>query len=96
MFGAGCWVERSAGGRKVACSVSGQGELIVQSSLAKTLAERAAADTADDTHEILRSVVVDDFYGASAVYDAGFTSMQCMCVLLRQASGIGKESISQQ
>ena len=51
----------------------------MQSSLAKTLAERAAADTAGDTHEILRSVLVDDFYGASAVFsflnhDAGFTS----------------------
>jgi isoaspartyl peptidase/L-asparaginase-like protein (Ntn-hydrolase superfamily) len=91
MFGAGCWVERSAGGRRVACSVSGQGELIVQSSLARTLAERAAADTANDTHEILRSVLVDDFYGASAIFlssihDAGFTS-KCnacaCCVVLR-------------
>ena len=74
MFGAGCWAERSAGGCKVACSVSGQGELIVQSLLAKTLAERiAAASTADDddddthdTHDILRSVLVDEFYGAFA------------------------------
>jgi hypothetical protein len=64
VFGAGCWAERSADGRRVACSVSGQGELIVQSFLAKTLAERTAASTADDTHDILRSVLVDDFYGA--------------------------------
>ena len=65
MFGSGCWAERSAGGRSVACSVSGQGELIVQSLLAKSLAERAAASTEGDTHEILRSVLVDQFYGAS-------------------------------
>jgi|SRR5216683_3309010 len=64
VFGAGCWAERSADGRRVTCSVSGQGELIVQSFLAKTLAERTAASTADDTHDILRSVLVDDFYGA--------------------------------
>jgi len=44
----------------------------VQSLLAKTLAERIAASTADDddddthdTHDILRSVLVDEFYGAS-------------------------------
>ena len=77
IFGAGCWAERSAGGCRVACSVSGQGELIVQSLLAKTLAERIAAsaandkdDNADDdddndTHNILRSVLVDEFYSAS-------------------------------
>jgi hypothetical protein len=65
MFGSGCWAERSVGGRSVACSVSGQGELIVQSLLAKSLAERAAASTEGDTHEILRSVLVDQFYGAS-------------------------------
>ena len=40
----------------------------MQSLLAKTLAERIAASTADDdddTHDILRSVLVDEFYGAS-------------------------------
>lgn len=67
MFGSGCWAERSAGGRSVACSVSGQGELIVQSFLAKSLAERTAASTEGDTHEILRSVLVDQFYGASLI-----------------------------
>ena len=75
VFGAGCWAERSVGGGcRVACSVSGQGELIVQSLLAKTLAERIiAASTADgdddtDTHAILRSVLVDEFYGASPAF----------------------------
>lgn len=43
----------------------------MQSLLAKTLAERIAASAAndkdddDDTHDILRSVLVDEFYGAS-------------------------------
>jgi hypothetical protein len=43
----------------------------VQSLLAKTLAERIAASAAKDddddtdTHDILRSVLVDEFYGAS-------------------------------
>lgn len=69
MFGSGCWAERSVGGRSVACSVSGQGELIMQSFLAKTLAERTTASTdGDDTHEILRSVLVDQFYGASLMF----------------------------
>ncbi|KAN0111318.1 N-terminal nucleophile aminohydrolase [Russula decolorans] len=62
IFGSGCWAERSAGGRSVACSVSGQGELIMQSFLAKTLAERTVASTEGDTHEVLRSVLIDQFY----------------------------------
>ncbi|KAH9176359.1 nucleophile aminohydrolase [Lactarius sanguifluus] len=64
VFGAGCWAERLSDGRSIACSVSGQGELIVQSSVAKTLAERIAANTAaeGDTHDVLRSVLVDHFY----------------------------------
>ncbi|KAH9083475.1 asparaginase [Lactarius deliciosus] len=64
VFGAGCWAERLSDGRSIACSVSGQGELIVQSSMAKTLAERIAANTAaeGDTHDVLRSVLVDHFY----------------------------------
>lgn len=50
-------------GRNIACSVSGQGELIMQSYMAKTIAERiAAAD--GDTHDVLRSVLVDHFYSA--------------------------------
>jgi len=43
----------------------------VQSLLAKTLVERIAASTADsddDTHDILRSVLVDEFYGAFAFF----------------------------
>ena len=54
-------------GRSIACSVSGQGELIIQSALAKTLAERitAAGATDDgDTHDILQTVLVDQFYSA--------------------------------
>ncbi|KAN0114000.1 N-terminal nucleophile aminohydrolase [Russula decolorans] len=62
IFGSGCWAERSSGGRSVACSVSGQGELIMQLFLAKTLAERTVASTEGDTHEVLRSVLVDQFY----------------------------------
>lgn len=61
VFGAGCWAERLSDGRSIACSVSGQGELIVQSSIAKTLAERIAA-AEGDTHDVLRSVLVDHFY----------------------------------
>ncbi|KAH9048296.1 nucleophile aminohydrolase [Lactarius hengduanensis] len=66
VFGAGCWAERLSDGRSIACSVSGQGELIVQSSMAKTLAEKIAANTAaeGDTHDVLRSVLVDHFYSA--------------------------------
>ena len=36
----------------------------MQSFLAKTLAERTVASTEGDTHEVLRSVLVDQFYGA--------------------------------
>ena len=37
----------------------------MQSFLAKTLAEKTVASTEGDTHEVLRSVLVDQFYGAS-------------------------------
>lgn len=36
----------------------------MQSFLAKTLAERIIASAEGDTHEVLRSVLVDQFYGA--------------------------------
>ncbi|KAI0266856.1 nucleophile aminohydrolase [Gloeopeniophorella convolvens] len=63
VFGAGCWAERAGNGVRVACSVSGEGELIIQSALARTLAERVVAGAAaGDTHEVLRSVLVDGFY----------------------------------
>ena len=39
----------------------------MQSLLAKTLAERTVASTEGDTHEVLRSVLVDGFYGALLV-----------------------------
>jgi hypothetical protein len=39
----------------------------MQSFLAKTLAERTVASTEGDTHEVLRSVLVDQFYGASLI-----------------------------
>ncbi|KAF8274472.1 nucleophile aminohydrolase [Lactarius quietus] len=54
VFGAGCWAERLTDGRSI-------GELIMQSSIAKTLAERIAA-AEGDTHDVLRSVLVDHFY----------------------------------
>ena len=71
MFGAGCWAERLTDGSSIACSVSGQGELIMQSSIAKTLAERIAANAAaeGDTHDVLRSVLVDHFYSALRTLD---------------------------
>ena len=39
----------------------------MQSFLAKTLAERIVANTEGDTHEVLRYVLVDQFYGASLI-----------------------------
>lgn len=39
----------------------------MQSLLAKSLAEKAAASTEGDTHEILRSALIDQFYGASPI-----------------------------
>ena len=62
-------------GRIIACSVSGQGELIMQSSMAKTLAERIAA-AEGDTHDVLRSVLVDHFYSAlsPSIFEIGRAS----------------------
>jgi hypothetical protein len=39
----------------------------MQSFLAKMLVEKTIASTEGDTHEVLRSVLVDQFYGASLI-----------------------------
>ncbi|THH16188.1 hypothetical protein EW146_g4414 [Bondarzewia mesenterica] len=58
----GCWAQQT-GSTSLACSVSGTGELIVQSALARTLADAATASGPDpDMHDILQSVLVDRFY----------------------------------
>ena len=41
----------------------------MQSSMAKTLAERIATTAEGDTHDVLRSVLVDHFYGALSPRD---------------------------
>ena len=51
----------------------------MQSFLAKTLAEKTAASTEGDTHEVIRSVLVDQFYGASPVsyYPQNVEGVKC-------------------
>jgi hypothetical protein len=51
----------------------------MQSFLAKTLAERTVASTEGDTHEVLRSVLVDEFYGASLVILSQMFGVKCIC-----------------
>ncbi|KAI0318390.1 nucleophile aminohydrolase [Amylostereum chailletii] len=57
IYGAGCWADN-----RMACSISGRGELIMQSALAKTIADELEEEPDGDMHEILRSVLVDKFY----------------------------------
>ncbi|KAI0062868.1 N-terminal nucleophile aminohydrolase [Artomyces pyxidatus] len=61
IYGAGCWAQQSST-TAVACSVSGEGELIIQSALAKTLADALNASRQGDTHETLKEILVDRFY----------------------------------
>lgn len=58
IYGAGTWADE-----RVAISVSGQGELIIKSALARTVAE-AVEDAGDDADvlDILQRVLVDGFY----------------------------------
>lgn len=56
VYGAGCW---AAG--DVACSVSGTGEDIVRSALARTIAEAIIARGADETHDALHDVLTKSF-----------------------------------
>lgn len=97
MFGAGCWAERMSDGRSIACSVSGQGELIMQSSMAKTLAERIAA-AEGDTHDVLRSVLVDHFYSALSpsifVCEIRRDTSCCPARQIRQVASTGGVSAS--
>ncbi|GBE81113.1 nucleophile aminohydrolase [Sparassis latifolia] len=63
VYGAGCWAkdrENGEGPRGVACSVSGTGEHIIRSMLAKTLGDAVAASD-DDTHSVVERVL-GEFY----------------------------------
>ena len=63
IYGAGAWADE-----RVAVSVSGQGELIIKSALARTIAE-AIEDAGEDVDvlDILQHVLVDRFYRACII-----------------------------
>jgi len=65
IFGAGCWasspVDTNIG---VACSVSGEGEKIIRSSLARVLSERVLAQV-DGADEIIQHVLIHSIHGTS-------------------------------
>ena len=63
----------------------------MQSLLAKLLAERTVASTDGDTHEILRSVLIDQFYGASlTLSNVGVTHLQLVPSLPFGLLNVGK------
>ncbi|TFY54678.1 hypothetical protein EVG20_g9613 [Dentipellis fragilis] len=69
IFGAGCCARQARDQDRddgklqgMACSVSGTGELIIETALAKILADALEQSPDEDTHEVLRSVLVDKFY----------------------------------
>ncbi|KAA1476056.1 N-terminal nucleophile aminohydrolase [Dentipellis sp. KUC8613] len=71
IFGAGCCARQarnqlqgtvSGQMQGMACSVSGTGELIIETALAKVLADALERSPDEDAHEVLRSVLVDKFY----------------------------------
>ncbi|KAI0027816.1 nucleophile aminohydrolase [Vararia minispora EC-137] len=58
IYGAGCWADD-----RIACSITGQGELIIRSSVAKMIAEAVENSPGeDDMHDILKHVLIDKFY----------------------------------
>ncbi|KAF7782320.1 hypothetical protein Agabi119p4_1696 [Agaricus bisporus var. burnettii] len=61
IFGAGCWAKHYSGGvGGMSCSVSGTGEDIIRSNLARFIGETCTPDS--DPHEILERVLVDHFW----------------------------------
>lgn len=68
VFGAGCWAQRFVKPViEIACSVSGAGEYIVRTMLARVVGESINACISRgldvDPHEILRCVLVEKFWG---------------------------------
>ncbi|KAF8441538.1 nucleophile aminohydrolase [Boletus edulis BED1] len=68
-FGAGCWAEQSQDGRTgMACSISGAGEHIMRTGLARTIADvlRPRQVNAEvDVHELLINTLSTHFHGKS-------------------------------
>ncbi|XP_006460813.1 hypothetical protein AGABI2DRAFT_69525 [Agaricus bisporus var. bisporus H97] len=61
IFGAGCWAKHYSGNLDgMSCSVSGTGEDIIRSNLARLIGETCTPDS--DPHEILERVLVDHFW----------------------------------
>ncbi|KAK0461270.1 asparaginase [Desarmillaria tabescens] len=73
IYGAGCWAQRDEAvgidgrmlNRYIACSVSGAGENIIKSSLAKLIGQTAgeALSSDQDIHSVLERVLTIDLYG---------------------------------
>ncbi|KDQ57831.1 hypothetical protein JAAARDRAFT_178341 [Jaapia argillacea MUCL 33604] len=57
IFGAGCWALRSGISSGMACSVSGSGEYIIRTSLAKSVGD-SLQDPDIDTHEVLKRTLI--------------------------------------
>ncbi|KAI0051881.1 N-terminal nucleophile aminohydrolase [Auriscalpium vulgare] len=72
VFGAGCYAQQISSSTShrasasaivgVAISISGEGELIIQSSLAKSIADALHSSPTGDAHEVLHDVLVEHFY----------------------------------
>ncbi|KAF5393409.1 hypothetical protein D9757_000750 [Collybiopsis confluens] len=71
MFGAGCWAQNSCSGQMgMACSISGTGEFITRSGLARTLAKAfqtsvVTGDLEIDPHAIMEKIIIDEFWKMS-------------------------------
>ncbi|KAF5370859.1 hypothetical protein D9758_001916 [Tetrapyrgos nigripes] len=63
VYGAGCWAQEMRG-RKMACSISGTGEYIIRSNLARTIGK---VSNEDDLHEALERTLTADFWGTSPI-----------------------------
>ncbi|KZV86225.1 N-terminal nucleophile aminohydrolase [Exidia glandulosa HHB12029] len=60
VYGAGCWATPN-----LACSVSGTGEDIVRTGLARTIVETIVARGTDATHEVLHELLAETFWESS-------------------------------
>ncbi|KAF7315505.1 hypothetical protein MIND_00065800 [Mycena indigotica] len=62
VFGAGCWAQTREGGVRMACSVSGTGEYIIKTSLARHFGAALSDHSDPDVHAIIERVLVHDFW----------------------------------
>ncbi|KIK67219.1 hypothetical protein GYMLUDRAFT_156342 [Collybiopsis luxurians FD-317 M1] len=100
VFGAGCWAQNICAGSQMgmACSISGTGEFIMRSSLARALGKAFETSNSEgqdeevDPHAIIQKILVDEFWKLSQ--DLGEPSPNAGILLMTYEDGHDNEPIA--